>query len=299
VLLHHQSLLAPERLVRLAAKLGMWGYVKGMAARLPAFVEDRRARARPSQADPLAFGTEAARSGRVGSGGLLGAWGAAAAPAWQELAGAPDALVSGPSQAGQQGPAASSPGGSSAGQPRLQQQGSSGYVVQLRHGSCRMRQLGGGGGAAAGRPARQQPGAAAPAGPSSSGSSGGSSLPPMPASPFAAAAMRRTFTDRTSSSSGGSGTQLEPQPTHDSAASAAGNGRARRPARGGAGRVRALLAGQGAGDLWRMALAAAVGSLAAWLLRRGKPRRPHPRLLAMPGSCSTDEGALGGEAAGE
>jgi hypothetical protein len=118
----------------------------------------------------------------------------------------------------------------------------------------------------------------------------------MPRPPFAVAAMRRILPGRTSSSSSSSSAaDLQSHQTHDSAASAAGNGRASSRRLGGAGsgggRGRRRLLGGGAGDIWRMVAGAAVGSLAAWLVRRGRPRRPHPRLLAMPGSCTTDKDA--------
>lgn len=56
VLLHHEQFKIPENLARFAVKHGMWGFVKKLASTVPVYVEARRKRVGPTEADPQAYG---------------------------------------------------------------------------------------------------------------------------------------------------------------------------------------------------------------------------------------------------
>lgn len=56
VLLHHEQMKIPENLSRFAVKHGMWGFVRKLSSETPKFVEGRRKRCDPYQADPQAYG---------------------------------------------------------------------------------------------------------------------------------------------------------------------------------------------------------------------------------------------------
>lgn len=55
-LLHLEDFKIPERLARFAVSQGMWGFIKKMMPFSRKFVDDRRTRAGPFEADPKAFG---------------------------------------------------------------------------------------------------------------------------------------------------------------------------------------------------------------------------------------------------
>ncbi|GIL55600.1 hypothetical protein Vafri_11147, partial [Volvox africanus] len=56
VLLHSEDMRIPEKLARLAIKIGMSKFISAMAAAVPGFVRQRRSRCAPTQPDPLAYG---------------------------------------------------------------------------------------------------------------------------------------------------------------------------------------------------------------------------------------------------
>lgn len=323
VLLHHQALLVPERMVRLTVKLGMWGYVKGMAACLPAFCEGRRARAGPHEPDAGAYGCElyAAAPGAATDHGRAAA-GASGAGRMVQLAAAPagevveaDVVEDGPQLLGQQAAggmtgaeaaagsgdgASGSNSSTSSGGGRRQGRGSVSYVVQLRHGHCEVQPQGsssqqqGRGQARLPPPVQTATGEGAADRRYQRHQQQMAPATPLQVSPFAAASHSRT------SSTGST--------AHDSAASAhlaaaSAISRAGRRSRGGSrawghagwslAHLRRLAAAALRDEMvWMMVTAVAAGGASAWLAQRsggrgGGSRRAahHPRLL---GSCSSD-----------
>lgn len=56
LLLHHEQFKIPENLARFAVRHGMWGFVRKMSERVPAFVQERRSRVDPLAIDEEAYG---------------------------------------------------------------------------------------------------------------------------------------------------------------------------------------------------------------------------------------------------